>query len=225
MELLEKDYYPIVQKWLKKSFKCFVSEINVGIENSRADIVGVKDVGGDFTGEIETIVVEVKRGSEAFATASGQAYGYKLYANRVYLADKRPDGFTEDEMQIASHLGIGLIQITATNKCVEVLSSPYYKPLTKFNLKFLYKLNLAKCQFCETFFETGSSLNRTSNLSRENISKAVKENKGLIFWNRGLNDRKEKHLIKSSRRNKEVTFERRFVCPECVDFFLSNSYK
>ena len=114
---LEKKYYPIVAKWLAKTHHCFKIAENTGLKFSRADIIGIRDIGGDLTGEIETIVVEVKRGSEAFATASGQAYGYIVYANRVYLADKRTNGFTQEELQIASHLGIGLISIDKNNKC------------------------------------------------------------------------------------------------------------
>jgi hypothetical protein len=151
--ILEKDYYPIVSSWLQKTYKCFKVKENVGIENSRADVVGVKDIGGDFSGEIETIIIEVKRGTEAFATAAGQAYGYTIYGNKVYLADVKPAGFSEDELQIASHLGIGLIQITESLRVKEVLSSPYYRPLSKFNIKFLHKLHLVKCQICQNHFD------------------------------------------------------------------------
>ena len=84
---LEKTYYPIVAKFLAKSHQCFRTQVNAGLRHSRADVIGIRDVGGDFTGEIETIIVEVKRGSEAFATASGQTFGYTVYGNRIYLAD------------------------------------------------------------------------------------------------------------------------------------------
>lgn len=218
--LLEKDYYPIVAKWLAKQHRCFKTDINTGPINSRADVIGVRDTGGDFSGEIETIIVEVKRDMEPFATASGQTFGYTIYANRVYLADKRNDGFTQDEIMIANHLGIGLIQIDKNNKCSEILTSPYYKPLTKFNIQFLHKLGLAKCQFCDTYFNIGDETHKYSNVTRENVKKSIEEERGLIFWHRELNERKNR--FKSDKRNKELTYERRYLCPECVFMLFSD---
>lgn len=214
MDELEKSYYPIVAKFLSKSYQCFKTLTNTGLKHSRADVIGIRDTGGDFTGEIETIIVEVKRGSEAFATASGQAYGYTVYANRVYLADKRETSFTALEVQIASHLGIGLIKIDTKNKCSIVLTSPYYKPMTKMNADLLEKLRLCKCQLCESYFEVGDEKNRYANVSRENLNKAVDDEKGVVFWNREVSTRKEKHGVRIGKEN--TTYERRFICSDCV---------
>lgn len=221
--LFEKDYYPIVAKWLARQYNCFKTDINTGLVNSRADVTGVRDTGGDFSGEIETIIVEVKRAKEAFATASGQTFGYTIYANRVYLADKRVNGFTPDEIMIANHLGIGLIQIDKNNKCSEILTSPYYKPLTKFSVHFLHRLSLAKCQFCETYFTIGVNESRYSNVTKENISKAIIEERGIAFWHRELNERKTK--FKPVKRNKMLTYERRYLCPECTYLLFSDRQK
>lgn len=219
-ELLEREYYPKVEAWLKKEFKCFKAGINLGPVNSRADVVGIRDVGGDFSGEIEVIIVEVKRAKEAFATASGQTYGYKVYANRVYLADKRIVGFTEEEIMIANHLGIGLIQIDKNNRCREVLSSPYHKPLTKLHAQLLRRMDLAKCQFCETYFEVGNENGRTANVTRTKIKKAIQEDKGIVFWHRELDARKSN--FKSSKRQKDLTYEKRYLCPECTHLIFSD---
>lgn len=217
---LEKEYYPIVAKWLERQYNCFKTEINTGLGNSRADVAGLRDTGGDLSGEIETIVIEVKRDTEAFATASGQTFGYTIYANRVYLADKREFGFTSDEIMIANHLGIGLIQIDKNNKCQEVLTSPFYKPLTKFYKQFLKKLGYASCQFCDTYFKIGTDTNRQGKVTRENIKKAINEDRGLMFWHRELNDRKNK--FKKATRNKELTYEVRFLCGECTNLLFSD---
>ncbi len=211
---LEKTYYPVVSKWLLKKYQCFKVAINTGLKHSRADIIGIRDIGGDLTGEIETIIVEVKRGSEGFATASGQAFGYTVYANRVYLADNKPDGFSHEEVQIASHLGIGLIAIGKKNRCTEVLSSPYYKPLIKLNIQLLEKMRLGKCQLCESFIEIGNEKSRYNFVTKENINKALELDKGLIFWNRVLSDRKEKTGVRIGKQN--TTYERRFICSDCI---------
>jgi hypothetical protein len=60
-------------------------------------VIGIRDIGGDFSGEVETIAVEVKRGSTPFVNACGQAFGYSVYSNRVYLADLRDHRFTQDD--------------------------------------------------------------------------------------------------------------------------------
>jgi hypothetical protein len=142
----ERTLYPLVQRWLKRHFACFRTSINKGLQHSRIDIVGVRDTGGDLSGEVETIAIEVKRGSVPFANACGQTLGYNVYANRVYLADLRPTPFTDTEVHIASHLGIGLIQIKS-GKCVEVISSPVYKPMQRLNLRLLEALRLGRVNF------------------------------------------------------------------------------
>jgi len=215
----EHTLYPIVATWMKKNFLCFKTAINKGLKYSRIDIVGVRDVGGDLSGEIETIGIEVKRGASPFATASGQTLGYRVYADRVYLADVREIAFTPDEINIASHLGIGLIQIKK-RKCIEVLSSPVYKPNVRLNHELLEKLAIGKCQLCNSFFSIGEvESNRWAYLSRENIKHAVRDDKGLMFWNREVADRKRK--LGLTKAKEDSTFERRFICPECVNFFLS----
>lgn len=208
---------------MRKHFLCFKTSINTGLRHGRIDVVGVRDVGGDLSGDVETISIEVKRGSEAFATASGQALGYKIYANRVYLADVRNDSFTHDEIKIASHLGIGLIQIR-NKKCQEVLSSPHYQPMTSHNLSLLERLALGRCQICNSFFETGKPKGTKkgyfhSYLTREDIDKAVKERKGMVFWNYEIAGRKNRIGIKPLG-NYESS-ERRYVCSECMPFFFS----
>lgn len=208
---------------MRKHFKCFRSACNVGLSYSRMDIVGVRDVGGILSGEIEVICIEVKRGTEPFATASGQALGYSVYANRVYLADFRADGFKPAELEIASHLGIGLIQLSE-NRCKEVLSSPFHDPIPRMSLELIARLALAKCQLCGTVFECGRDRqNRLSNVTKENLPLAVAKKKGLVFWLRALSDRKKKLGI--GRGDDGFTVEKRFVCPECVQQFFAVTLK
>lgn len=156
-----------------KHFRCFKSATNVGLLYSRVDVLGVRDIGGSLSGDIETIVIEVKRGTEPFATASGQALGYQVYANRVYLADHRADGFAHSELEIASHLGIGLVQIRG-NACREILSSPHHRPIVRMSLELVEKLALGKCLLCGTFFEIGAGRgNQFSRLTRNRIDRAI----------------------------------------------------
>ncbi len=218
-KIKERDLYTNVKDWLRENHSCFKTDVDKGQEYSRIDVVGVTDVGGDLSGEVETIAVEVKQGTGQFAKASGQALGYKVYANRIYLAvDVRANKFNPDEIHIASHLGIGLIQIQ-NRECKEVLSSPYYKPIEKLNLLLLEKLDLGKCQLCGYFFNIRvNGQNRTS----RNLKKAMSDEKGFIFWNYEVDERKRKAGIISSRRRKSnLTYERRLICPDCISSFFS----
>lgn len=204
---------------MKRHFQCFATATNTGLLYSRPDVTGVRDIGGDLSGEIESIIIEVKRGNQPFATASGQALGYRVYANRVYLADIRAKDFTPEEFQIASHLGIGLIQIKGKT-CTEVLSSPSYKPITRLNLALLEKLALGQCQLCGSVFNIGEAKRRFSKLARENVKRAIDLERGLMFWNREVADRKRKLGIRVSKEG--GTYERRFICPDCVSSVLSH---
>lgn len=77
----EKKLYPVVIRWMRRHFGCFVTAVNRGLRHGRIDIIGLRDVGGDLSGEVETIAIEVKRGAFPFANGCGQTLGYKTYAN------------------------------------------------------------------------------------------------------------------------------------------------
>ncbi len=218
---LEKTYYPLVQRWLKRHFSCFKAAVNKGLRFGRIDVIGLRDVGGDLSGDIETVAVEVKRGSTPFANACGQTFGYSVYANRVYLADLRSSSFSQEEVFIASHLGIGLIQIKGT-KCIEVLSSPYYDPIAKMQLRLLEALGFGRCQLCNSVFQIGDPQNGKaySNVCRENVQRAIKLDRGIMFWNREVADRKRRLGIRGEKDG-TTTYERRFICPDCVSAVIS----
>jgi hypothetical protein len=214
----EKDLYPLVAGWVRRHFVCFKTEINKGLRYSMVDVIGVRDVGGELSGEVETIAIEVKREGSPFATTSGQTLGYNVYANRVYLAEARKGPFSPDEMDIASHLGIGLIQIR-DKRCIEVLSSPFYTPIRRFNLRLLETLGLGRCQLCGSFFDTGNTKNPWAHMVRgeepsEVVLKAINEEKGLMFWNMQLAERKRK--LGLTKIEKGESKERSFICPECA---------
>ncbi len=215
-EPLEKTYYPLVERWLKRHFSCFKSAMNKGLRFGRIDVIGLRDVGGNLSGDIETIAVEVKRDKTPFANACGQTFGYSVYANRIYLADLRANSFTQEEVFIASHLGIGLIQIKGM-KCTEVLSSPYYDPIAKMQLGLLESLGFGRCQLCNSVFQIGhpEKGNRFSNLCRENVQQAIKLERGIIFWNQEVAERKQRLGIQYKEGDTSI-YERRFICPDCV---------
>jgi len=214
---LEKTLYPLVARWMRRRFHCFRLAINKGLIHGRIDVLGISDIGGDFSGEVETIAVEVKRGSTPFTNAAGQSLGYRIFSNRVYLADLRDKPFNQDEILIASSLGIGLIQIKG-NKCHEVLSSPVYAPIPKLQLRLFEALRLGRCQLCTSLFKLGEP---EAGASYSNVSKnmklAIKGEKGLVFWNREVGDRRATMKLVSDN----FYYDRRFICPDCVSEILA----
>ena len=220
----EKILYPLVADWVRKHFLCFKTEINKGLRYSKVGVIGIRDVGGELSGEIQTIAVEVKREGSPFATTSGQTLGYNVDANRVYLAEARKQPLSPDEMDIASHLGIGLIQIR-DHTCVEVLSSPFYTPIRRLNLRLLEALGLGRCQVCDSFFEMGDTKDPWANMERgeegayEVIQRALKEKKGVMFWSMKVAERKRKLGLTDIEKGESK--ERRFICPECVTGILA----
>ncbi len=46
----------------EKHFLCFKTGLNTGLKYGRIDVVGVRDIGDDLSGEVEIIAIEVKRG-------------------------------------------------------------------------------------------------------------------------------------------------------------------
>src|SRR5271157_40525 len=219
----ESDLYPIVEHWVKGHFLCFKTAMNRGLRYSTVDVIGIRDIGGELSGEIQTIAVEVKRKGSPFATTTGQTLGYNVYANRVYLAEARDEPFSLDERDIASHLGVGLIQIRGKT-CHEVLTSPFYTPINRLNLRLLEALGLGRCQFCSSFFEIGDIKDHWSNMVRgeepaEGARKAIQKEKGLMYWNQAVADRKRQVSITKAERGSSM--ERRFICPECVQGLLA----
>lgn len=210
--LRESDLYPRLARWLKSSYGCFATKINFGPRHSRVDVLGIRDVGGDLSGEVETIAIEVKRGGQPFGTTSGQTRGYAIYADRVYLADFRRNGFNREELDIAGALGIGLIQVTSTS-CKEVLSSPRHEPISRLQLRVFEKMGYGRCCVCQSLFSIGAGEREFNftNLSRAGISKAAEREKGLVFWNHAVGERKS-----AKHRTGDVTYERRFICSDCV---------
>ncbi len=208
----EEELYPCVERWAKRHFGCFRTATNTGIRNARLDVVGVRDVGGDLSGEVEVIAIEVKGGNCPFAAASGQTFGYTVCANRVYLADYRHSAFAPDEIQVASHLGIGLVRMWK-NKCEEVLSSPVHHPITKLQMMLLERLRLGKCQLCGCFFSIGDGHGNWT-ATTTSLLRAIDGVKGFRFWNFSVGKRK------LGDRSYE-TYERRYICPGCMESVFS----
>ena len=56
-------------------------------------------------------------------------------------------------------------------------------------------------------------------LARENIEKAIAKQKGLLFWSYQLGRRKRSAKFEKYRTTEFETYERRFICAECIENF------
>jgi hypothetical protein len=87
-------------------------------------------------------------------------------------------------------------------------------------LELVERLALGQCRFCGSFFEIGETKqNRWSKLSRENFQKAVSGEKGLMFWNMEISERKRKLGMRVPKDRGSL--ERRFICPDCIQRFFA----
>lgn len=208
----EAALYPIVKKWAEQSLKCWTVGIDTGPKLGRVDVVGVRDFGGgDLSARTEVVAIEVKRGSAAFAKSAGQALGYSVMADRCYLA--KEGGFRDDELVVAGSLGIGLIEISG-HRAIECLSAPPKAPLPELRLRLLEKLHCGVCSLCSTVFrlaEDGKQgFGRMVRAEKSNtIAVAAERERGYMFW---LIDAAEER----DTRDRQMTYWRRYLCPDCV---------
>jgi len=205
----ESDHYQPVENFLKRRFGCFVTDQNRGTKFGRVDVIGIRDIGGNLSGEIEVIGVEVKNGNQPFNTATGQAFGYSVYAERCYLADVRNSQvpFELEEIDIASKLGVGLLAIKPNGTVVEVLTSPQHIPLPKVRAQLINTIGYSMCVFCGSVFERSDNDYQFKNAKRT-LEKAYEEEKGFVYWLEEVNKRR-----KPAPKHNRV---KRYVCSDCV---------
>jgi len=96
----ESDYYPAVEEWLRKQGGCCATGKNLGTRIARADVVGLRHIGGDLSTDYELVAVEVKT-DESFFKSIGQAAACSVFAHRCYLVDYERGGepFSRSEVE------------------------------------------------------------------------------------------------------------------------------
>jgi hypothetical protein len=210
----ERDLYPRVADWARSHLGCFHTDIDKGLRLGRIDVVGIRDSGGRLSGRSEVISIEVKRGTQPFATSVGQAHGYSIYADRCYLAEMRDEPFSEDERAIASRLGVGLVRISGSQRVriTEVVSAPPNEPLEGLRLEIIEKVGYSLCTVCGCLFQRGTGNASWSNVVRQStragrLRTAADEAKGYVYWLREVAERNGAG---------DVYYHRRYVCSDCV---------
>jgi hypothetical protein len=208
----ERVLYPYVEDFLKgESFGCFKTSQRVGTSFiGLADVVGVREVGGDVRGDIEVISVEVKSSTRTFGKILGQALGYSLFAHKCYLAVRLTSykHLSLEQKELATRLGVGLIEIRKHRsgwKCFHILSSKNHSPHPHQMETLLRRgLGVIRCSFCGIFIDIeGEKITDSWDVARE-------KGKIYLMW------RKPNRKLLFSRRRKE-DWRRLYICKDCVE--------
>lgn len=222
--LRESDLYGPVEKWAKKHFGCFATGINKGTEYGRVDVVGLRQIPGDFSADTEFICIEVKKGTQPFLNALGQASSYSIYGDYSYLADYRPNGpFSEIERVLAERLGVGLIRIDSRLSVSLISTARRCQPDENFRLKIADQLGFVRCVMCTTFFGRNRENRNWGNLqkhvdNRAKMISSVGDGKGIYFYS---DDASSNDVTHDTRHSGDRIYNRRFMCNTCADLFLS----
>jgi hypothetical protein len=213
----ESDLYAKVESYAKrpKGLDCSKTWINAGNKSIRPDVSGIRHSGGVLRGDFELIAIEVKSSAKRFVTILGQASAYSAYVDRVYLCCGL-DGvtFSDEEIDIAAHLGVGLLSINSRLQVKRILPAPPCTPMMRMRQEFLESLGWVSCQICSTFFPASGDPEKRSTwgLTRgttSDIANAAEDNKGYRWWvdpPTGLKPVSDNDYI----------YHRRAVCPNCV---------
>ena len=187
----------IVSSWLysPSGLGCILTpEISKTVSNPRPDAVGIRHVGGELNGDFEVVSVVIRPSTSRFISACGEANAHSIHADRTYLACYLgSEEFDEEQIDIALHLGIGLLRIGSNKQCQRTLPAPLTRTQKLSRATLLNQLGLVVCQLCAVSFS----------LFPEN------EQDDAVLWNEGWADR-------FGRIRNESVYDRRHLCSDCV---------
>lgn len=184
----ESDLYDPIKTFLRDTcgYPCVTTEAGrLGI--GYVDVFGARYRKPE-TFEIETVGVEVKSEKKAASSDFGQAKGYSVFCDRVYFASKKlianVDVFNDIDIEIAKHLGIGLIKIEGRTP-IMVLEAPLSKPIIHMRNDVLESKDIYRCVSCnvlDIYQKNVTEWNSDTKITSWTKDK-IKEGKGLLIKN------------------------------------------
>ena len=201
----EEDYYKPVERFLRDDFGCFDTFQKTGPKYvGYADVLGIRDVGGRFCGDIEVISVEVKTSTYNFVKSLGQALGYSLFSHRCYLAIpmRYSEQYSSEHREMASHLGVGLIEIRA-GECTEMLTSSPHQPINSLLLGTLDYIAYGKCSVCGALVKVREDWTR-------DLERAGYDEGTMFYYTKKIVGRP----VTFSRQKKPGRYV--YICHDCV---------
>lgn len=219
---LESKLYKQIEDFASEYFGCHTVKQQVGTKFGKVDVVGLKENRGDLESTSEVIAIEVKEEKASFLQAVGQTRAYSIYAHRCYLAFKKRNRneFTDDEIDIADQLGVGLIEVKS-NTCDIKLTSKLFSPQERYILQILDKLDYFRCVLCRGTYPKKHISDISSRLIflgdnpsyRGNLKKAIESRLNIRYYLFGLS-----HIREDDRK---YVYDKRFICKDCVSIFAS----
>lgn len=157
----EADLYEPLKGWVKRKLKCAITKSNVGLEEARIDVIGLrfsqteKWVNNAYSSlGFELIAFEVKKNITSFMTSAGQTAAYSVYSDRAYLC--AIGKFEESHCEAAEALSIGLIEISESSGRMsfkERVKAPLTNPNPLKRREMIDGLGYLICSLCNGPFE------------------------------------------------------------------------
>ena len=193
-EIVLKD---AVSSWLSdpSGLGCLLTpESPKTISDPRPDAVGIRHVGGQLVGDFELIAVLIRPSTNRFISVCGQTSAQSIHSDRTYLACYLgSEEFTEEQIDTALHLGIGLLRIDGDRRCHRSVPAPLNSPNNRIRASLLHQLGLIVCQLCGVSFSLFPD----------------QQQDDAVLWNERWADR-------FGRLRNESVYDRRYLCPDCV---------
>ena len=226
----EQELYPVVESFLRRKFECHKTAVNTGTSYAHVDVIGLRARRNNFAENIELVAVEVKRGETPFLKSIGQSLGYSLYAHRVYLAWQKPDDqpILQEEIDIASAFGVGLLSVRSDGRATSgyriecITTSHEFKPERRHFLQIVDKLKYSECTICRSFYPREDDM---VDINRWPIDISVDPNYMGLFRD-AVESRKPARywlhqLAEHHKDERQLVYDRRFVCRDCCSIFSS----
>lgn len=219
----EASLYKRVEHFAKNSLGCQFAKQQVGTRLGKIDVAGVRELRGDFESDAEVVAIEVKEERAAFLNAIGQAVAYSIYAHRCYLAVRRRRGnsFTDEERQVATQFGVGLIEI-GSNKFSMPVTPRRFSPENRNVLQIIHRLGLFRCAPCRAVYEDAdrSDINQSGQIYLPDNSKY--RGQLLKILQKGKHARYYLYNLHHQRDDKRrYVYDKRYLCQDCVSLFAS----
>ncbi len=142
--------------------------VNIKVGEYHPDVVGIKNIGDEFSREIEIVAVEVKKSTKNISNKDwGEAGNYKTFAHKSYLA--AVGEFSEEDIEKAKGLGLGLIELRnkKSSPKIRLEATKNNNPVRMF--KALGSLRIYQCSICKRYIFRDSDKIRSKSGSRAQI--------------------------------------------------------
>ena len=220
----ESALYKQVMSIAEDEFACWIVDKQVGTRHGIVDVMGLRELQGDYGSTTELIAFEVKEEKATFLKSLGQTFACSVYAHKCYLAVRKrySNVFSNEERDIATQFGIGLIEIKSRNKYEIVATSRKFMPEKHYTLQIFNKLKVFQCSLCHGVFDrqdlisvSGKDIDLKNRPKyRGYFNKAIRERKNISY---GIFELHEQRI----EEERDFVHDERFLCKDCVTIFAS----